>query len=170
MNVIVYLASSVNGMISNQRNVPDWLSPEYGEGFMSITHRTKAVIMGKKTYQILAPDHLPLKDEGSLIVLAHDRNPPAQSNVIFTDKSPQEIISLLKSRGHTEAVIIGGTATVSEFFKSGLVNELYLVVEPVLFDSGLPLLKSVNIDFKLNLAGVKQLNENTVELHYKVAV
>src|ERR1043165_9315874 len=132
MNIIVYLASSANGMISNQRNVPDWLSPEYGQGFMSICQRTHAVIMGTTTYNILAPDYLPLKD-GSLVVMTHDiKQKPAQPNVMFTDKSPKDIVALLESKGHTEAVIIGGTLTVSEFFRAGLVNEIYLVVEPVL--------------------------------------
>jgi len=167
MNVIIYLASSVNGMISNQKNVPDWLSPEYGQGFMSICQRTKAVIMGKTTYHILAPDYLPLKEDGSLVVLTHDTNLlPPQPNVFFTDKSPRDIIALLESKGHTEAVIIGGTLTVSEFLKAGLVNELYLVIEPVLFDAGLPVLKDVNKDFKLDLSDIEQLNANTVQLHY----
>jgi dihydrofolate reductase len=169
MKIIVYLASSANGLISNQRNIPDWLSPEYEEGFMSITQRTKAVIMGKTTYNILAPDYLPLKEEGSLVVLTHDTTlTPAQPNVIFTDKSPQEIVYLLESRGHTEAVIIGGTQTVSEFLKEELVDELILVVEPVLFDGGLPLVKEVGKDFELKLESVKQLGEGTVKLHYQL--
>src|SRR5437764_9091552 len=132
MKISVYLATSVNGMISNSRNVPDWLSQEYGMGFMSTCQRTKAVIMGKTTYNILAPDHLPLKDDGSLVVLTHDtsREPP-QPNVLFTDKSPREIVALLELRGHTEAVIIGGTATVDAFMKAVLVEERMLVVEPV---------------------------------------
>ena len=169
MNIIVYLASSANGMISNQRNVPDWLSPEYGNGFMAMSQRTKAVIMGKTTYNILAPDYLPLKEEGSLVVLTHEKNlSPALPNVVFTDQGPAEIVQLLESKGHTEAVIIGGTQTVSAFLKAGLINELHLVVEPVLFDGGLPLLKEVDRDFKLNLSSVKQLNANTVQLNYLV--
>jgi dihydrofolate reductase len=167
MNVIIYLASSANGMISNQRNVPDWLSPEYGQGFMSICQRTKAVIMGKTTYQILAPEYLPLKEDGSLVVLTHDTSlSPPQPNVLFTDQPARDIIALLESKGYTEAVIIGGTLTVSEFLKAGLVNELYLVIEPVLFNGGLPVLKEVNQDFKLILSDIKQLNANTVQLHY----
>ena len=35
-----------------------------------------------------------------------------------------------------------------------------------MFDAGLPLLRNVNLDFKLQLSSVKQLNANTVELHY----
>jgi dihydrofolate reductase len=168
MNVIIYLAASANGLISNNRNVPDWLSPEYGQGFMNISQRTQAVIMGKATYNILSPDYLPLK-EGSLVVLTHDtKATPSQSNVLFTSDSPENIIAQLAAKGHTEAVIIGGTQTVSAFIKARLVNEIILVVEPVLFGEGLPLLKDVESEYKLTLSEVKKLNDNTVQLHYQI--
>lgn len=116
MNISVYLASSVNGMISPKANVPDWLSQEFEQGFQAICQRMKAVIMGKTTYEILSPDHLPLKSEGTLIVLTHDTaTQPSPSNVVFTDTTPQEIVRVLEARGHHEAVIIGGTQTVSAF-------------------------------------------------------
>lgn len=168
MNIIIYLAASANGLISNNRNAPDWLSPEYGQGFMDISQRTQAVIMGKTTYNILSPDYLPLK-EGSLVVLTHDtKATPSQSNVLFTGDSPEKIIAQLTAKGHTEAVIIGGTQTVSSFIKAGLVNEIILVVEPVLFGEGLPLLQDVQSEYKLSLSEVKKLNNNTVQLHYQI--
>jgi dihydrofolate reductase len=168
MKTIVYLAASANGLISNNRNLPDWLSAEYGQGFMAISQRTQAVIMGKTTYNRLAPDYLPLK-EGSLVVLTHDTNAtPAQSNVFFTNDSPEEIIAQLDDKKYDEAVIIGGTQTVSAFIKAGLVNEIILVVEPVLFGSGLPLLKDVESEYPLSLLDVDKLNDNTVQLRYAV--
>jgi len=54
------------------------------------------------------------------------------------------------------------------FLKSGLVDELYLVIEPVLFGEGLPLLKDVDLDYPLALFKVEKLNENTVQLHYRL--
>jgi dihydrofolate reductase len=169
MKIIIYLAASANGLISNNRNVPDWLSPEYGQGFMAISQRTQAVIMGKTSYNILSPDYLPLKEGGSLVVLTNDTKAvPSQSNVLFTNDSPEKIIAQLGAKGHTEAVIIGGTQTVSTFLKSGLVNELVLVVEPVLFGKGLPLVKDVDFEYKLSLFDIKKLNDNTIQLHYEV--
>jgi dihydrofolate reductase len=168
MKTIIYLAASANGLISNYRNVPDWLSPEYGQGFITISQRTQAVIMGKTTYNVLAPDYLPIK-EGSLVVLTHDTNArPAQSNVLFTDDSPKNILNQLAVKGHTEAVIIGGTQTVSEFMKAGMVDEIILVVEPVLFGGGLPLLKNIESEYQLSLLDVNKLNDNTVQLHYSI--
>jgi dihydrofolate reductase len=169
MKITVYLAAAANGMISNQRNVPDWLSEQYGQGFMTMSQQAKAVIMGKTTYNILAPDYLPLKDEGALVVLTHNTSAePAQSNVVFTDKDPQAIVAMLERQGYSEAVIIGGTATVSEFMKAQLVNELILVVEPVLFGAGLPLMKGIDQEYKLSLLDVKKLNDHTVQLHYRL--
>lgn len=168
MKIIIYLAASANGMISNKRNIPDWLSPAYEQGFMAISQRTQAVIMGKTTYNILSPDYLPLK-EGSLVVLTHDTNAtPSQSNVLFTGDSPEKIVAQLAAKGHTEAVIIGGTQTVTEFVKAGLVNEIILVVEPVLFGSGLPLVNDVEFEYQLALVEVRKLNGDTVQLHYEV--
>ena len=169
MKISIYIATSANGFISNSRNNPDWLSPAYGEGFYAISQKTKAVVMGKTTYNILAPDYLPLKIEGTTVVLTSKNNlvPPNQT-VVFTRESPSEIVKRLESAGHDEAVIIGGAMTMSAFLNAGLVNEIYFIVEPALFATGLPLLQEVKTDIKLKLIAVNKLNDDTVQLHYKV--
>lgn len=168
MKVIIYLAASANGLISNERNVPDWLSSEFGQDFMAISQRAQAVIMGKKTYNHLSPDHLPLK-EGSLVVLTHDINAtPSQPNVLFTSDSPEKIISRLAAKGHREAVVIGGTQTLTAFVKAGLVNELILIVEPVFFGSGLPITQGIEFEFQLSLLELKKLNDHTIKVHYEI--
>ncbi len=170
MNIAIYIATSANGFISNARNVPDWLSPEYGRGFYE-TCRTKAVIMGRKTYDILAPDHLPLS-EGSLVVVLTSHAGAATPNpsVVFTSARPHEIVSMLEGKGFSEAVIVGGTVTMSQFIDAGLVNDIILVVEPVLFGGeALPLLRGVAHDHKLHLIDSAKLNDDTIRLHYRVA-
>jgi dihydrofolate reductase len=168
MKIIVYMAVSANGMVSNKKGVPDWLSPEYEQGFVRLCSQTKAVIMGKGTYQILAPDYLPLKNEGTMVVRTRKPAINSESNIVFTDKSPAEIISVLERRGHSEAVIIGGPITVSEFMKAGLVNELYLVVEPVLFANGLPFFQNADFEYRMSLLEERKLNGNTVQLMYRL--
>ncbi|WP_158640622.1 dihydrofolate reductase family protein [Anseongella ginsenosidimutans] len=169
IKISIYIAVSVNGMISNRRNVPDWLSPEYGQGFMEICQKTKAVIMGRTTYDIIAPDYLPLQQEGTTVVLTTDeRAKSGNPTVIFTKDKPAEIAEMLAKKGHTEAVIIGGTVTMSAFINGELVDDIYFIMEPVLFGSGLPLLKNVEFESKLSLLAVTKLNNNTVQLHYKI--
>ena len=49
-----------------------------------------------------------------------------------------------------------------------MVDELYLVVEPVLFGAGLPLLRVVDAEYKMTLLDVQKLNTHTVQLHYRL--
>jgi dihydrofolate reductase len=169
MKITIYIAVSANGFISNLRNEPDWLSPEYSQGFESICQKYKAVIMGKTTYNILAPNYLPLTGEGTTVVLTTDKQAKSDNpTVVFTQDSASEIAQMLTDKGHTEAVIIGGAMTMSEFLNAGLVSDIYFVMEPVLFGTGLSLLKQTGLDFKLKLLEVTKLNENTVQLHYEI--
>lgn len=169
MKVSVYMALSANGLISNQRGVPDWLSQEYGQGFMAICQKTKAVIMGKATYKILAPNNLPLSQAGTTVVLTTNTDAKSENpTVVFTSKAPREIVSMLEERGHTEAVIIGGAKTVSDFMSARVVNDMYFVVEPVLFGGGLPLFKNAEFERKLDFVEMKKLNTNTIQLHYSI--
>jgi dihydrofolate reductase len=169
MKISIFIAASLNGFISNSRNEPDWLSPEFDESFVSICQKYKAVIMGKTTYNKLSPDYLPLTSEGTTVVLTTDKQAKSDNpTVVFVQNNPSEIAQMLADKGHTEAVIIGGTMTISEFVNAGLVNDIYFVLEPVLFRTGLPLLREVELDFKLKLLEVTKLNDSTLQLHYEI--
>ena len=169
MKISIYVAVSLNGFISNSRNEPDWLSPEFDQGFVSICQKYKAVIMGKTTYNKLAPDYLPLTTEGTTVVLTTDKQTKSDNpTVVFAQNNASEIAQMLTGKGHTEAVIIGGAMTISEFVNAGLVSDIYFVMEPVLFGTGLSLFKKVELDFKLKLLEVTKLNDSTVQLHYEI--
>jgi len=169
MKISIYIAIAANGKISNQRNEPDWLSPEYGQGFEAICKKYKAVIMGKTTYNILAPDYLPLKTDGTTVVLTTDLQAKSGNRtVVFTQAGAGKIVEMLAGKGHIEAVIIGGTQTISEFINAGVVSDIYFVMEPVIFGGGLPFLNNVDIELKLSLIDVSKLNQNTVQLHYAI--
>ena len=169
MKTTIYIATSANGSISNSRNAPDWLSDEYGSGMMEICNRYRAVIMGRTMYDIIAPDYLPFSTDGIMKVMSRQKDlKPANAAVQFTSEPPREIVSSLERHGYSQAVIIGGTQTMSAFFHEGLVDDVYLVVEPVFFGRGLPLFEQVEFESKLNLLEFKKLNSNTILLHYEV--
>jgi dihydrofolate reductase len=169
MKISIYIAISLNGLISNARNEPDWLSPEFDQSFLSICQKYKAVIMGKTTYNKLSPNYLPLTSEGTTVVLTTDKQATSDNpTVVFVQNNASEIVQMLRDKGHTEAVIIGGTMTISEFVNAGLVNDIYFILEPVLFGTGLSLLKEVDLDLKLKLLEVTKLNDSTLQLHYEI--
>lgn len=71
------------------------------------------------------------------------------------------------ARGFTDIALVGGPALSTWFLDQGLVDELYLTVEPLIFSSGTPLVTSGrNID--LALESVKRLSDQTLLLHYRL--
>ena len=160
---------SVNGMIAKTSGVSDWGSNERVQGVITACQKAKAMILGKTTYDQLAPDNLPLQDQGITVVLTHETSlKPANATVLFTHETPQEIISRLEKKGYQEVVVIGGSQTVSEFMNAGVIDEIYWDIEPFLFGNGLPVFKDVDFEYRLKLLEMKKLNNNTIQLHYQV--
>src|SRR4051812_35139957 len=78
-----------------------------------------------------------------------------------TNESPADLLKRLESEGYSQVAICGGSSVYFQFVEAGLVDELYLTIEPVLFGKGMPLF-SDTLDLKLNLKEVKNLNDNTL--------
>jgi len=90
-----------------------------------------------------------------------------EGELIYTSDSPHEILADLKMKGFDKVAIAGGTQIYSLFLDAGLVTDLYLTVEPVLFGGGTPLLREMDrID--LELIETKPVGTQAVLLHYQV--
>jgi dihydrofolate reductase len=88
-------------------------------------------------------------------------------NVETTTLAPEELLKSLEARGIKEVAICGGSTIYSMFMKTGLVNKLYLTVEPVIFGDGMRLFKD-DMDFKLKLVKSEITEEGTLMLDYDV--
>jgi dihydrofolate reductase len=121
--------------------------------------------MGHNTFRTF-PSPLP----GRLhVVLTRDTSDKTDipGVVEYTDKSPQEIVADLEARGYSEAVMAGGAVANALYLKAGLVDEIWLTVEPLIFGTGIDLFKGVEFDVRAQLVSVEQLNEGgTLHLKY----
>lgn len=169
MEVKLYMGTTINGMVAKASGAQDWGSREHIQGFIAACQRAQAVIMGRKTYDKLAPNYLPLRDQGTIVVLTHDPNAHSTNpTVMFSHAEPKEVLSILEAKGYKEVVIVGGANTAGEFMQAGLVKEVYLDVEPWLFGTGLPIFPPLAFEQKFSLVGSTQLNDSTLQLHYQV--
>ena len=85
--------------------------------------------------------------------------------VEITQKSPQELVQDLEKRGHQEVAICGGSTIYTMFMEAGLIDTLYLTIEPVVFGSGMTLFNKP-LEKHLQLESVKKLGDHTVLLEY----
>jgi len=130
MKVFMIAAVSADGFIAeHDEHIADWTSPEDKRFFVARTREAGVVVMGGKTFRTIG------------------RAMPGRRNVVYTskpesinvpdvettDKPARELIDQLEQEGVHEVAICGGTAIYTLFMKSGLIDEIYLTVEPLTF-------------------------------------
>lgn len=165
MNIFIIAAVSANGMIAQAPGQVslDWTSKEDLAFFVKKTKEARAIVMGRKTFDTIGK---PLS--GRLIkVMTRDvsGHEDVSDQVEWTSQMPAQIIDELKDRGYDQVAIAGGGEVYRLFLESGLVTDIYLTVEPVLFGNGTPLVRGFDrIDAKLQ--NVQRLGDQSVLLHY----
>jgi dihydrofolate reductase len=88
--------------------------------------------------------------------------------MVVVSEGPKAVLQLLAEKGFSSAFIAGGGKVNASFLAEGLIDEIYLDVEPLLFSKGIPVIAPVDFEYDLQLLATKKLNDNTVQLHYKV--
>lgn len=166
MKVTLIAAISADGKIAEKTDQSslDWTSKEDTKFFIEKTKEAGTVVMGRKTFATI---NKPLKGR-RLIVLTRDPSKESpMPGVEFTNDEPEILVRKLEHEGVTELALAGGSSIYGQFLKAGLVTDIYLTVEPILFGGGVPLAHGFE-RVLLHLESVQQLNPQTVLLHYKV--
>lgn len=102
--------------------------------------------------------------------VVYTNNPDELKNiedVESTNLEPKELVKKLEADGYTSVAICGGSQTYGMFLEAGIIDELYLTIEPLLFGSGVSLSRSANLSH-LELLDTSDLGEGSVLVHYRV--
>ncbi|MFH1631406.1 MAG: dihydrofolate reductase family protein [bacterium] len=166
MKVELLAAISVDGRIAESTDqLADWTSKEDKRFFVRKTKEAGVLVMGKTTYETIGR---PLPDRLNLIMTRNTSGlDQIEGQLEYTSSSPKEVLDDLERRGFQTVVIAGGSQIYSLWLREGLVTDLFLTVEPVLFGGGVSLVNDVP-SCKLELVSSEQLGEKSVLLHYKV--
>lgn len=166
MHITLLAALSVDGFIGHSREEKaNWTSAEDKAFFVAETKKWGAVVMGAKTYATIGR---PLS--GRLIfVLTTDPNfKEVPGEVERFSGELSDLVSLVEQRGFKGLVVAGGERVYSAFLRAGLVNELAITIEPVIFGRGLKLAE-LDRDVVLGAPSVEQLGTKAVLMRYKVS-
>ena len=166
MKTILYMSLTADGYF-RQSDERQGIPPEILGNFVQIVGKTGNLINGRRTFDLLQSRMAQGGFSGiELVVLSRT---PAQIEGICFATSPQEALQYLEQEGFETALIGGGAQIDSAFLSQGLVDEIYLNVEPVLANKGIRLAMPDGFEANLQLIGTAQLSENIVQLHYSTA-
>lgn len=160
---------SVNGYIAKEDGDSEWTSDEDLKGFYEQSKNAGNIIMGRNTYFAASKSgYFPFPDALNIVVSHEHIENTWGDKVLITDKTPKEIIEMLGQRGFVTAFLAGGGQLNTSFIKESLIDEIYLDVEPLVFGKGIKVFADGDFEFGLALLDTRKLNQNTIQLHYRV--
>ncbi len=163
IKVFIIAAVSADGFIAkdSEHSPMYWTSKADKKRFVQLTKRAGVVVMGASTYKTIGK---PLAERIN-IVYSKNQN---FDGVEMTQDSPIDLVQKLEARGIKEVAICGGAHIYTMFMKSGLVDTIYLTIEPVVFGKGMNIFNE-ELHYSLKLVS-SQISEstNSLLLEYKV--
>lgn len=164
MKVFMIASLTADGFIGKTADhLADWTSREDKQLFVRLTKEAGVMVMGARTFATIGRA---LPERETIVYTTHPETITVEG-VETTTEAPADLVARLERQGTSGIAICGGAVIYTMFMAAGVVDELYLTVEPVLFGQGVPLFAS-GLDVPLTLLDTSKLNDNTVLLHYAV--
>jgi len=163
MRTILVMASTLDGKIARDKNHHvDWTGKGDRKIFVQLTRDAGAVIMGRNTFDTLGS---PLPGRKNIVMTRKGDAVPGDRNLIFTARTPGEILTDLDAQGYETAALIGGAQVNSLFLRENLIDEIYLTIVPKLFGTGISIF-SEEAEVDLTLTTVSEIDNGALLLHY----
>ncbi len=168
MKLVLYMAVSIDGIaaLDKNRGIEEYGSKEDHDFFIGESKKCDAVIMGKNTALGCKISGVPN------IVLTHSAprdlglaNDSGDGRVYLCGPA-EEVYKKVAEMGFKKVALLGGPATNLNFLRAGLVDEIFLTVEPVTIGRGIHFLNEPLVT-NWTLADTQVLNKRgTIVLHY----
>jgi dihydrofolate reductase len=173
MRLTLIAAQSLDGFIT-KHDMPgsEFASAADRDYFREARRGFDCSILGAETYRS-SRAQFQSRNASAKLVSVLTRNPAAFASeavggsLEFTAETPEALSARLHARGHRECALLGGSQIHSLFLNAGLVDELWLTLEPLLFGKGTPLL-ATPADIRLRLLSRDNLSTDTLLLKYEV--
>lgn len=167
MRVLLLAALTVDGKIARSAHeLSDWTSREDKRLFVRTSKEAGVLVMGRATYETLPA---PLPGRLHVVLTRHPEDCAPAEGVEFTAETPERVLADLAARGYTTVVLSGGAQTYHAFLGAGLVDELWLTIEPLAFGRGVSLFGDEPLNnVALDLLECERLGDHAVHLRYRV--
>jgi dihydrofolate reductase len=172
MKIILVVAISQDGFITDKNGrVTSWTSKEDQKFFSEMLDKHNLLVMGSNTYDKADSKALPGKLK---VVLTSQPEKYAVKQVTgqleFRKLHAEEFVDTYKG-AYDACLLLGGSYLYTDFLEKGLVEEMYITIEPVVLGDGVPLLRNnkrlADIVKDMPKPTEKLLNEKgTVLQHY----
>jgi len=182
--LILFLHTSLDGYVARLNGDISWvkIDDEMFDVVARLTDQADTALHGRVTFQLMEsywptaaeqPNatkhdiyHSRWYNKVLKVVISRTINEAGLTRtLIFNDNITENIRKLKKEKGKN--IIIFGSPSTSHYLVSqGLVDEFWLLINPILLGQGIPCFKGLTENISLSLIGNKTYSNGVIELHY----
>ena len=171
--VTLHVVSSIDGFIAKKDNTISWLDSPADAYEKGVTEDTGAEIvntidcyvLGSRTYEHALQLGWPYGDTPTVVVTNRKLSSTKRSVEFYSGDLTTLVKETLAPR-FRNIWLVGGAALGQSFLRLGLVDEIRLVVAPVLLGEGLHLFGDAGLETRWRLKDVVAYRTGFVELTY----
>jgi len=180
MKVIFQMSVSLDGYIEGPSREIDWhiVDDEFNAFAVETLRAARLLIMGRTTYELMA-SYWPTAPDDDLVKQFMNAKPKLvfsktlktvdwQNSRLATGSIADEVARLKRDSG--EGLLwVGGNALASSFLELGLLDEIRMILTPILLGGGNTVLGGITQRHPLEYVSTRAFNSGNVVVTYRPA-
>jgi dihydrofolate reductase len=181
MKLFAFLVTTADGYYEGPNQEFDWpvVDDEFNQFAIEQLEEIDTLVFGRNTYEAMAsywPTPLAQQNDPAVagkmnglpkIVVSTTLGEPTWQNTRLISQNVAEEIAKLKRQPGKALAIFGSSDLTVRLMKLGLVDELRIMVHPVILGAGNSVFRTSDQRFKLKLLNVRRFNSGNVMLYYQ---
>ncbi len=175
---------TLDGFFAGPKGEIDWFlwNDEMAKSAIKLMDSVDTMLFGRVTYEGMAsywPTAKPPEEDPAIIekmnrsakiVFSNTLQKAEWNNTRIIKTVSTEEIQKLKNQPDKNIVIYGSGTIISQLVNLSLIDEMYIMVCPVILGEGKPLFKDIRQRHKLKHAETKTFSNGVVMLRYQAAI
>ncbi len=166
MKATLYVASSLNGLMTNGPTNSSWVSGGDEVLFAETCKEVGCILVGRQTFDQYQGVVYPVPGAKNIVLTAQDRT--SEREDVFFEKNLQKAFERIDALGFKRFVVVGGAKVIEQCLNQRLIDKFYISLHPYLFKEGLSIVGGYRGDIDLEFVGIKHQHHEFTLLEYNV--
>lgn len=167
-NITLHIALTLDGYIADDNHAVDWLTPFHSAdlGFAEFYNSIDTIVMGRKSFDFAIGFGEWAYEGKRCIVVTNRPIPDPPGGVEVWGEAIDSLVRELRSDQQRKTWLLGGGQLATSMLARGGVDELDLVIVPLLLGSGVRLFQQHNETIQLHLVRSQSFPSGVIRSRY----